>query len=159
MEGARAGHVAAAFASEPLERGPELAALGESIAAAVAGAGRVLVLEGAAGVGKSRLIEAACEIAGAKNVRVLRARCRELEAALPWSLARALLSPSLEAMTVAAREQALRRAGEQARILLGPEAGPPEGVGDRCAGTYAGTRADLAHAGSRRTRAARVGDR
>jgi DNA-binding NarL/FixJ family response regulator len=134
MEGAMGVRSEAAFASEPLERGAELAALRESIAAARGGCGSVLVLEGAAGMGKSRLLQEAREMAHLEGVRLLHARCQELESALPWSLARALLAPALEAMTAAGRRRAFQRAGEQAAILLGSVFGPGDGAADGALG-------------------------
>ncbi|MGN9908983.1 ATP-binding protein [Phytohabitans sp. LJ34] len=55
------------------------------------GAGGCVVLEGAAGIGKSRLLEAAAEAAGAAGVTVAAARAIELHFAAPLTTMRSLL--------------------------------------------------------------------
>ena len=60
-----------------LERDRELAALDRLIADAEDGRGRVALIEGPAGIGKSRLLAEARTRAGAMTV--LSARCGELE--------------------------------------------------------------------------------
>lgn len=106
-----------ALGQRPLERERELAALGDALASIRVGAGAVIVLEGAPGIGKSRLLDESEKLAAGTGVDVLRARCEELESALPWSLARSLLTPALEAMT-ADRRRSLERAGEGAAELF-----------------------------------------
>ena len=59
---------------ELLERGAELAAIGEALSAASGGRGQVLVIEGAAGLGKTTLLDQARRQAPAVGVRPLVAR-------------------------------------------------------------------------------------
>jgi predicted ATPase len=63
------------------ERGREFQELGARLEQAAAGQGGVVVVEGPAGIGKSRLLAEARSRAGA-SMRVLAARGSELEGAL-----------------------------------------------------------------------------
>src|SRR5689334_12732786 len=64
-------------------RGPELAALGELVRTLRRG-GRLAVLEGEAGIGKTRLVDATFELARGAGAAVLAARAEELEARRPF---------------------------------------------------------------------------
>jgi Rad3-related DNA helicase len=74
-----------------LERDEELARIGELIAGARAGSGRLALIEAPAGVGKTRLLDEACEAGEAAGLRVLRARGVELERAFAFGVVRQLL--------------------------------------------------------------------
>lgn len=74
-----------------LQREVELAAIGAAVQRARDGRGGVLAVEGAAGIGKSSLLEAAC--AAADGARVLRARAVPLEQTYAFAVARALFEP------------------------------------------------------------------
>ncbi|MGH2857533.1 MAG: AAA family ATPase, partial [Solirubrobacteraceae bacterium] len=76
-----------------LERERELGAIDGLLTAACERAGGLLVLEGEAGVGKSRLLAAASGLASDRGMRVLAARGEELELTAPWGLAGRLLPP------------------------------------------------------------------
>jgi len=76
-----------------LERESELAVLGEVLRAARSGRGGVALVEGPAGIGKSRLLEAARAEAEATGMRVLRATGRELEAEASFGIASDLFEP------------------------------------------------------------------
>ena len=69
-----------------LEREHELAAIDAALTRAQAGAGTALLIEGEAGIGKSTLARRAAELAGAMDIRVLRARGGELERDLPYGV-------------------------------------------------------------------------
>lgn len=73
-----------------LERADELAALGDAVAGAVAGEGRLVVVEGPAGIGKSRLLGAGRATADEAGMRVLAARASELEREFPYGVVRQL---------------------------------------------------------------------
>jgi DNA-binding CsgD family transcriptional regulator len=73
-----------------LERTAELAAIAAAIAAARAGTGAVLVVEGAAGIGKTRLLAHACDQAVAAGMTVLTARAAEYEEGYAWGVVRQL---------------------------------------------------------------------
>ena len=68
----------------------------EAVAAARAGDGRVVVVQGPAGIGKTRLLQVACE-AAAPHFTVLRAACAELEQDLAYGAATQLLERRLAA--------------------------------------------------------------
>src|SRR5262245_53895888 len=70
------------------ERAGALRELDGVIESALAGEGRTLVLEGPAGVGKTALLELACERARASAVRVLVARAGELETGFAYGVVR-----------------------------------------------------------------------
>ncbi|WP_354698956.1 hypothetical protein DSM112329_04655 [Paraconexibacter sp. AEG42_29] len=78
-----------------LERDSELALLDHLLELAVQGTGALALIEGPAGIGKSRLIEATARRAAGSGLRVLRARGAELERELGFGVARQLLRPAL----------------------------------------------------------------
>jgi DNA-binding CsgD family transcriptional regulator len=80
-------------ASALLERQRELAQIESAIADARSGRGGFLVVEGAAGLGKTRLLEAARD--AATDLRALTARGTELEREFPFAVVRQLFEPSL----------------------------------------------------------------
>ena len=78
-----------------LERRGELAEIDATLDAALRGEGRALVVEGAAGVGKTQLLHAACRRAAERGLRVLHARGAVLEHEFSYGVARQLLEPVL----------------------------------------------------------------
>ena len=76
-----------------LERDVQLRLLGDALDAARQGGGRLVVIEGEAGIGKSTLLAAALARAKAAGLRVLRARGNELERFYPYGVAVALFEP------------------------------------------------------------------
>ncbi|MFD9624026.1 AAA family ATPase [Streptomyces virginiae] len=77
-----------------LERESESALLEEFIGDSVAvGQNQVLVCEGPAGIGKTRLMQEAVSVAGASGMSVLGARCSELEQGFTYGVVRQLLEP------------------------------------------------------------------
>jgi DNA-binding CsgD family transcriptional regulator len=113
----------------PLERARELTALDETIAAAVAGDGRVVLLEGAGGIGKTLLLAHAIQRAQASGVTVLRARGGELERQFPFGVALQLFEPYLSSASPRERRRVLTGAAAHAAPLLSGE------VTDRDGGT------------------------
>src|SRR5215211_1667392 len=81
-----------------LERAHEVERIRAVLRAAGRGAGGALVVEGAAGMGKSRLLEEARAEASELGVWVLGARATELERGFPFGVVRQLFErPLLEA--------------------------------------------------------------
>jgi predicted ATPase len=78
-----------------LERTSELRIITSRLDAAVAGAGGVLVVEGPAGIGKTRLVDYACTAAAERGLRVLVARASPLEREFGFGIVRDLLTPVL----------------------------------------------------------------
>jgi hypothetical protein len=76
-----------------LERASELRQLADVIDAAGEGNGRLIVIEGEPGIGKSTLVGAAIERARPAGLRVLRARASELERQYPYGIALGLFEP------------------------------------------------------------------
>jgi hypothetical protein len=110
-----------------LDRDAELTELARRLAEARAGFGRVIVVEGPAGIGKSTLLAAAGRIARTDGAMVLYARCSPLEQHAAWGMARQLFEPlrarpEWDELTVGA-------AG-LAEHALAPEAGEPAHAGD-----------------------------
>jgi len=77
------------------EREAELAALSEALAAARSGAGGLVVLEGPAGIGKSRLLAEARVMADGLGMTVLTARAIDLERDAPFGVAIDLFAGAL----------------------------------------------------------------
>jgi len=114
-----------------LERDAELAAIGAVLDGARAGGGGLVVVEGAPGIGKSRLLEAAAAHARARGMQVLRGRGGVAETALPFGVAQQLFSPAVAALDDAALDRVLAGAAELAVPLLAPRAGGGGGRRDR----------------------------
>ena len=74
-----------------IERESELAVLDEVVRAAVAGQGGAVLIEGEAGIGKTRLMGLARARAKAAGLRVLYATADEIETGVPFAGARVLL--------------------------------------------------------------------
>ena len=91
------------------EREREVAAVEELLD----GRGRMLLLEGRAGIGKTSLIEVACSRAAERGFEVLRARGSELESGFAFGVVRQLFE----------RRLAGAGPGERAGLLAGPAAG------------------------------------
>jgi DNA-binding CsgD family transcriptional regulator len=81
-------------ADDLLERDRELAAVSQCLRGAAAGQGGVIFIEAAAGGGKSRLLEAAREMAVDTSMRVATVAGVELEREFPFALAMRLFPPS-----------------------------------------------------------------
>jgi DNA-binding CsgD family transcriptional regulator len=104
-----------------LERESELAALDAAIESATAGTGGFVAIEGAAGMGKSRLLVETRGRASTAGLRVLSARGSELERSFPFGVVRQLFEAPL--MRMAEQERAAATAG--AAALAAPLFGLP----------------------------------
>jgi DNA-binding CsgD family transcriptional regulator len=110
-----------------LDREEELEALARRVALVRRGSGRVIVVDGPAGIGKSSLLAAVARRADEDGVAVLRARGGPLEQDAPWGVARQLFEPlraneMWSQLTVGAAEWAAR--------ALDPATAEPASAGD-----------------------------
>jgi predicted ATPase len=101
-----------------LQREAELGRIEAAIDAARSGASRILVIEGPAGIGKTRLLLSASRAAVATGVRVLSARASELERDYPFGITRQWLEPVLAGATPDHREALLDDAAALAEPVL-----------------------------------------
>ena len=109
----------AAEAAGLLERDAELAEIERLVARACAGAGALLAVEGPAGVGKTRLLEAAALAGGRQAMLVLEATGSELEQELGFGVVRSLLERVLvKAGTTRRRSLLAGSAGLAEQVLL-----------------------------------------
>jgi DNA-binding CsgD family transcriptional regulator len=110
--------------SEPLlEREAEVTALRIALSAASEGAGGVAMIEAGPGLGKSRLLAVAEELAPEHGMEVLLARAGELEASQPYGVALQLFERRLRGAAEGEREQLLAGAAGLAGRLFAPPAG------------------------------------
>jgi hypothetical protein len=101
---------------------------GAAIRELLDGRGRMLLLEGRAGIGKTSLIELACSQAAGLGFEVLRARGSELEAGFAFGVVRQLFERRLAAAGPGERAALLAGPAAATRPLLAGElAGPPAG--------------------------------
>ena len=108
----------AATAAVMLEREAEMATLVATIDAARAGDGRMVVVEGSAGIGKTRLLAEARALATASGFEVLTARGGELEGEFAFGIVRQLFEVSLAAATPELRGELLAGAAELSASLF-----------------------------------------
>ena len=102
-----------------VERDAELSVLAAAAEQAAAGEGRLVVVEGPAGIGKTRLLRAVrADAAAAGKVRVLAARGTELEAHIAFGLVRQLLDPLVFALAEPERDELFTGAARLARTVL-----------------------------------------
>jgi DNA-binding CsgD family transcriptional regulator len=109
-----------------LDRDAELVAVDGLIRSARDGAGRILVVEGASGIGKTRLLDAARTAAATARMQVLTARCGEFERDFSFSVVRQLFEPPLRAMSEAERDVLLSGSAGPARAVMGAAEVPGE---------------------------------
>jgi DNA-binding CsgD family transcriptional regulator len=107
-----------------LERERELDALRDAIETATGGGGRVALIEGEAGIGKSSLLGAVAATARETGLTVLAARGAELEADTPLGVAAQLFEPLYARADARERERLLSGAASLCAPLLRGEALP-----------------------------------
>jgi DNA-binding CsgD family transcriptional regulator len=119
-----------------LEREVQVAALRALAGAAQSGGGRFVVVEGTAGIGKTRLLAEGRTIAGSAGMRVLAARGGELEGEFAYGIVRQLFEPLLAVAAPDLRAELL--SGPAARIASLVGATQPAGARDAAAeGSFA----------------------
>ena len=105
-----------------LERDSALRLISLVLDDAQAGTGRALLIEGHAGMGKSRLHEAALDEARRRGMRVVRAAGAELERHMAFGVAVQLLKAQLDELSGPIRDELVGAAPERVRALLGATA-------------------------------------
>ena len=101
-----------------LERERELAELRRALIDARQGRGRLILVEGTAGLGKTSLLRTAADIAAGSGVACLRARANELERDFAYGCVRQLLEPAVARASEPERERLFEGAASIARPLL-----------------------------------------
>jgi len=101
-----------------VERSEEVSWIEATLDGAQSGEGASILIEAAPGIGKSRLVEHACDLARAAGVRILRARGSELESSFAFGIVRQLLERPLDALDVADRDGILSGAAGSAAPLV-----------------------------------------
>lgn len=117
--------MSADVASQLLERDAELTALTDAVEAASDGAGRLVWIEGEAGIGKSQLLAATASLARARELAVLEARGGELEREFPFGVIRQLFEARLAEASEAERAELLDGPAGLAAPLVDVAPGPP----------------------------------
>jgi DNA-binding CsgD family transcriptional regulator len=108
-----------------LEREDELATIGEALDATRGGSGRLLLIEGEAGAGKTSLLAAVADLATEKELFSLRAGGGEYERDFPYGVVRQLLEPILT--DEARRAELLTGSAVLAAPVFEPEATSGDG--------------------------------
>jgi DNA-binding CsgD family transcriptional regulator/tetratricopeptide (TPR) repeat protein len=101
-----------------LERDLDLASIETLVDAATGGNGNFVVIEGSAGVGKTSLLAETRHIATGAGLRVLGARCSELEQEFAFGVVRQLFEPLLAAASSEERAELFAGAAELAGPLF-----------------------------------------
>ncbi|WP_367132665.1 AAA family ATPase [Saccharothrix sp. HUAS TT1] len=110
-----------------LERGRELARITAALDSAAAGDGRVVVIEGRAGIGKTRLVQDTRALAKERGFGRLQAVGDALESAMAWGVVRQLVERSISRYRGEVRERILAGpSGDALRALDGAAADPSE---------------------------------
>src|SRR4051812_9951227 len=116
--------------SRIVERDNEIGLIGMLLGDAIASEGRVALIEGPAGIGKTRLLAEARAQAPGLGMAALSARGSELEREFPFGVARQLFESALA--DPARRDRLFSGAAAPARAVFESPSGPaePEGPGD-----------------------------
>lgn len=107
-----------------LDRDAQLTRLQDLLRRACEGNGGVAIVNGAAGSGKTALLDAFCAAAGATGARVLRARASEFEQELSLGVVRQLFADTVAALDTATRARVTAGAAGRAVAALGYEGEP-----------------------------------
>jgi DNA-binding CsgD family transcriptional regulator len=114
-----------------LERSEELTQITRALDAAAAGDGSLLVFEGPAGIGKTRLLEATRLNAEERAFKVLTARGGELERDFAYGVVRQLLERAVVAAAPDERAALLSGPAAHAAAAIGVEAAPGQSTEDQ----------------------------
>jgi DNA-binding SARP family transcriptional activator/DNA-binding CsgD family transcriptional regulator len=114
-----------------VERAEEMRRVRQALDAAVSGAGSLLIVEGPAGIGKSRLLAEAGVLARTAGLQVLRARGGVMERDLAYGAVRLLLERPLAAMGEDERADVLTGAAALAAPALATAGAEQQAPADR----------------------------
>jgi DNA-binding CsgD family transcriptional regulator len=103
-----------------LERDLELSELGDTLSQAQRGRGRLVVIEAPAGLGKTSLLRAACDIGDEAGLACLRARASELERDFAYGCMRQLLEPVVGKATGRRKSRLFEGAAALSKPLFEP---------------------------------------
>jgi DNA-binding CsgD family transcriptional regulator len=106
-------------ATHVLERESELAELVRDVAAARSGTGRIVLIKGPAGIGKTELLLSACWMAKDAGLLLARARGSELESRFAFGVVRQLFEPVLRVRSRRERDRLLTGTAGAAAGILG----------------------------------------
>lgn len=120
------------------EREHELSVIAGALDQVAVSGGRVVVVEGPAGIGKTSLLEAARRAAQAGGFAIGSARGSELELEYAWGVVRQLLEPRLRGMPAEARKRTLAGAAALAGPVVLPDAAAPPVDADQSFGVLHG---------------------
>jgi predicted ATPase len=111
--------------ADTLERDQELDRSAAALDDAVAGRGRIVVIEGPPGIGKTRLVSDVRALAKVRGFGRVGASCDELESAMSWSVVRQMVERSVS-----------RASGAEARkqLLAGPAGAALAAIDERLPG-------------------------
>ena len=104
------------------EREHELEVILDALHAAGRGRGGAVLLEGAAGIGKTSVLERICEAARERSFAAAVARGSELEESYAWGVVRQLFEPRLRGMSSGTRSRTLAGAAALAGPVVLPDA-------------------------------------
>ena len=114
-----------------LERESELDVVGEALDRLADGQGSMLLIEGPAGIGKTRLLAAATELGRPGTGLMLEARAGQLEREMPFVVPRQLLEPTIERADEGERARLLSGSAAMSLIAFGlQESGRPNAAVD-----------------------------
>ncbi|MBL1102001.1 helix-turn-helix transcriptional regulator [Streptomyces coffeae] len=103
-----------------LEREDALRVLSRNLASVEAGSGRFVLVEGPAGIGKTRLLEEAEVMGASSEARTLTGRGTELEQQFAFGVVRQLFEPLLATASSREKEEWFAGAAVSAEAVLGP---------------------------------------
>jgi len=115
------GHRLGSVSGRLEERERELQVIVDALDEVPAGRGRAVVVSGAAGIGKTSVLDLARDAAQERNFAVAGARGSDLEVAYAWGVVRQLFEPRLRGMSAAARGRTLAGAAALAGPVVLPE--------------------------------------
>ena len=104
-----------------LERDRELARLTGRLVEARAGDGGLTIVEGPPGIGKTSLVDVACEQAAAMHMQLMHARSAVLEREFAYGVLRQAIWPAVAGLSSAERAAITAGAAAHARVLFDPE--------------------------------------